>query len=325
MIRHFGQKVICSGLIAIAAFGGMEILVYIFNLNQPKIYFVTAFWIFLYLIFNIVFLFDLHFKNPGSFGRAKARHQKVIFSFERAVKILSWAFYDRFRHLLKWSYSRRWLHALFLPIILFWGSVSLFFVNFSFILTQQTVLVLSSAALVSYYWFLKELFYRKKEEVDSDIFVILTVVKIYAAGLAFAAALSFLRYYCLSSWFFSGAVFAVTFLLIYQAIYLHKKVTRVNLLITLGIATILGLMGQIIYVNWGLNYFTAAVFMTAAYNLLWGTFHYYIDKSLTRRAFWEILLTSLLIGAMVLSATNFSEKIYGGCKFSINKFLKNNA
>ena len=61
--------------------------------------------------------------------------------------------------------------------------------------------------------------------MDSDIFIVLSVVKIYTAGLLFAASMAMLRSYCLEPWYFSAEVFCFTFLLIYQALYQHRKIT----------------------------------------------------------------------------------------------------
>ena len=166
--------------------------------------------------------------------------------------------------------------------------------------------------------FIKEIFFRQKEKVDRDIFVVLTVVKIYAAGALYAAALSMLRYYCLSPFYFSAEVFCFTFLLIYQAIYQHRLVTGGNIAINFAISLVMATIGYFVYVYWGYNYFTAAVFLTACYNFFWGIFHYRLDRALTRHAFLEILIISVLVAAMVISVTNFSAKILDGCSYSFN-------
>src|SRR5207244_3662236 len=101
-----------------------------------------------------------------------------------------------------------------------------------------------------------------------------TVVKIYAAGALFAASLAMLRFYCLNPVYFSAEVFSYTFLLIYLALYQHKRVNGYTIVITLIIAAMMAVIGHLVYIHWGYNYFTAAVFMTAAYNLFWGVFHY---------------------------------------------------
>lgn len=311
------QKIIAILLIAFVVFGGFEALIYILNLNQPVIYFQTAFWIFLYLLFNIVFFFDLHFKTPGSWGRAKLKHQNLAQGLGRFVKTVFSALWGRFEHLWQWEYLKQWIYFLLLPGFIFWASVSLFYVNFGFYRSQQIVALFSGAALVVYYSYLKEIFYRKKEVVDSDIFIALSVIKIYTAGVLFAASMSMLRSSCLGPWYFSAEVFCFTFLLIYQALYQHRKISPKTTVQTLLISLLMAAIGRVVYVYWGYNYFTAAVFLTACYNFFWGIFHYRLDRALTWRAFWEILIISLIMGGMVISVTNFSARLLDGCQYRV--------
>jgi hypothetical protein len=311
------QKAIALFLIAIVVFGGFEALIYILNLNQPAIYLQTAFWIFLYLVFNIIFFFDIHFKNPGSWQRAELKHQGLTAGFGRFVKVSFSAFWDRCAHLRQLEYLKRWVYFLLLPAFIFWASVSLFYVNFGFYKNQQIVAIFSGIALVVYYSFLKETFYRKKESVDSDIFIALSVVKIYAAGALFAAAMSMLRSYCLEPWYFSAEVFCFTFLLIYQALYQHRKTNGATTLQALLLALLMAIIAQFVYVYWGYNYFTAAVFLTACYNFFWGILHYRLDKSLTRKAFLEILVISLIMAGMVISVTNFNARLLDSCQYQL--------
>ena len=81
------QKIILAGLAAISAWGGLEALIYIVNLNQPAVFFHTAFWIWIFLWLGIALLYDLHFKNPCSLARAKVKHGAVAHWLRRALKI----------------------------------------------------------------------------------------------------------------------------------------------------------------------------------------------------------------------------------------------
>ncbi len=143
------------------------------------------------------------------------------------------------------------------------------------------------------------------------------MVKIYAVGVLYAAALSWLRYNCLPAWYFSVEVLCFTFLLIYQALYQHRRVNFYTIASALIIAVLMAIIGQLVYVRWGYNYFTGAIFMTAAYNLFWGVFHYRLDGALTRQSFIEILLISVLVAAMVISVTNFRARILDGCNYAM--------
>jgi hypothetical protein len=98
-LKH--QKIISAGLIALVAYGGLYILAYIVNLNQPVIFLKAALLIYLYLSFKITLLYDLHFKNPGALERAQVRHESVPHWLSRGLKILGSAFVDRISHLLR--------------------------------------------------------------------------------------------------------------------------------------------------------------------------------------------------------------------------------
>ncbi len=312
------QKIISCALISLVVVGGFQALIYILNLNQPATYLQVAFWIFAYLIFKILFLFDLHFKKPGSLGRARVMHAGVARKLERNVKILLSALKDRLHHLYKWDYLKQWLHFLLLPGFIFWATISLFYVNFGNLKIQELLALLSSVALILDYWFLKEAFQRGREVVDNDIFVILSMIKIYAATILYGAALAMLRYYCFKPIYFSSEVFGYSFLLIYQALYQHRRINGKNTAIALGISAVMGLAGNQVYIMWGYNYFTAAIFLAALYNLMWGVFHYHLDKALTWRAFLEILAISAIVAGMVFSATNFRARILNDCPYYLN-------
>ncbi len=290
-------------------------MIYILNLNQPAIYLQVAFWVYLYLMFEVVLLYDLHIRRPGSIERAKIKHAAVVNNTLRWGKIISSAIADRWYHLRKLEHIEHWIYFLFVPTFIFWSAVTLFYVNFGNLRLQELLAVLSSFAIIVYYWFIKEAFHRGKDVVDTDIFVALSMVKIYTAAILYAASLAILRYYCLKPEYFSVEIFCFSFLLIFQALYQHKFVNGKNMLIALSISLIMAIIGQGVYIFWGFNYFTASVFMAACYNLMWGLFHYSLDKALTKRAFWEILFISLVIIFMVVSVTNFKARILDGCQY----------
>ena len=129
---------------------------------------------------KIIFLYDLHFKNPGALSRAIKRHETVAYWLHRSCKILFSAFWDRIYHIRSWRYFKHFQNYLLLPGIIFWSTVSLLYLNLGRTEVQQTFILLSSIALIITYWYLKEIFRRKKEIVDHDIFVVLSVVKLYS-------------------------------------------------------------------------------------------------------------------------------------------------
>jgi hypothetical protein len=307
------QKIISTALISLVAFGGLEALIKILNLNQERIFWNAAFWIGFYFFLQISLFFDLHFKNTGSFQRSKSKHESVRHWLFRAFKILGSTLWDRFEHLRKWTVLKHWLNYLILPAFLFWSAVIAIYINFGNVRVQQTYALLSSGALVVCIWYLKEVFSRKKEQVDEDIFVILSVVKIFAVALAYGAGMGIFRRYCIDAQIFSMGVFSVTFLFVYQALFQHNLVRLNTLLTTLIISSVQAVISYYVYVNWGYNYLTAAIFLTAFYNLFWGVFHFYLDKSLTKRAFLEILVICLIVAYLVLINTNFKAQLINAC------------
>ncbi len=312
------QKIISSILLGFVVIAGFLSLIYILNLNQPSLFLKTAAYIWLYLMVHIALIYDLHFKERGSWKRAVIKHQNLAYGVVRSLKIFFSALFDRVCHLRKITFLSHWLNYLILPTVIFWGTVGVFYVNFGFYKIQGIKALMSSVALILNFWFLKEVFIRQKEVVGSDIFVILSVVKIYAVTLAYASSLAVVRHYCLNPKYFAVGVFTLTFLLIYQALFQHKFVNAKNLSISLFIGLILGIAGYFLVIFWGYNYFTGAVFLAVLYNLLWGLFHYSLDRALNLKVFMEIAIISLLLASMVFGVTNFKAKLLDGCQYKIS-------
>ena len=195
-LRH--QKFVSAFLIAIVAFGGLEALVYIVNLNQPLIFLKAGFFIWVFLALKISILYDLHFKNPGALARAKARHESISHWFLKSLAVLLSAFGDRVSHLLKKHHWLQFQNYLILPAMVFWATVTLLYIDFGNARLQQVLVLLSGLAMIVNYWFLKEAFLRKTEKVDRDIFAGLAAVKIYASAIAYTAALAIMRRFCLA-------------------------------------------------------------------------------------------------------------------------------
>lgn len=309
------QKIISAAYIGFVAFFGFEAIIYILNLYQLRIFIQTAFIVWVFLAFQIIFLYDLHFKKRGSLDRAKEKHANISAIFKRLLKISHSALKDRLSHLLTADFVKQFFNYLLLPGFIFWSSIVVFFVNFNFYKVQQAVVLLSSLALILNFWYLKEAFVRKKEIVDSDVFITLSVVKIYACTVAFGASIAIIRYYCLSPWYMALGVMAVAFFMVYQALFQHKMINLKNLAVALLIGCLMGVTGYFMVMYWGYNYFSGAVFMSVIYNLMWGTFHYHLDRALTWKVFWEIFAIGIIIAAMVFSTTNFRAKILDSCQY----------
>ncbi len=131
------QKLFSAISVAISVFGSLQALAYILNLNQLAIFVHLSFWVYLYLIVKMSLLYDLHFKNPGAFARAKILHENIAHWFVRSWKIGFSAFWDRLSHVRKWEHFRQVQNYLVLPGLIFWSTVSLLYLNFGRIFLQQ--------------------------------------------------------------------------------------------------------------------------------------------------------------------------------------------
>lgn len=317
------HKIVAGILNFLVIAGSFYGLLAILNLNEAEIFWRTAFIVGLFYILQILLMYDLHFKTPGSFKRAKIKHENISSSFHKEFKIWTTAFWDRIEHLRKWSFLSKWLNYIILPGIIFWSTLSIFYIHFGFWKLQQIFAVLSIIALFLYYYFLKQVFISKQEQVESKEFIALSVVKIYASAIMYGASLSLVKRYCLNPDLLALGVFALTFLLIWQALYQHKKATEKNIAITVAISFIMSQLASLVLVNWGYNHFTAAVFLATCYNFMWGVFHYKLDKALTKKAFLEIFFVSLIILAMLFFTTNFKARLIDDCHYRQNYKLMN--
>lgn len=307
------QKLITAMLVAAAVFGGFEALIYIVNLNQISVFLWLSLAIWLYLWIKITLLYDLHFKNPGSLSRARVKHEAVARRLLRYQKILLSALWDRLSHFRKARLFFKWANYLLLPGLIFWSTVGIFYLNLGRTSVQQIFALLSGAAIIVAFWYIKEIYTRKEERVGLDVFAALSAVKIYTALAVYGTALTLTRYYCLSPVFLAVGVFALTFLIIYQALFQHNFTQLKNTGLTAGIAGLTAALALGIYRYWGYNNLTGAVFLTAFYNLFWGLFHHSLENTLTRRVFWELIFVSLFIALMAVSVTNFRAQILPAC------------
>ncbi|PIR96598.1 MAG: hypothetical protein COT92_00190 [Candidatus Doudnabacteria bacterium CG10_big_fil_rev_8_21_14_0_10_42_18] len=307
------QKIISAGLISLGVFGGFECLAYLINLNQPVQFLKVAFLVYFYLLAKMVFLYDLHFKNPGALARAKARHESVPHWLHRFLKILFSSFWGRIEHMRRWTYFKHFQNYLVLPAIVFWSTAALLYLNLGRTLFQQTFVVISSLVLVVVYWNLKEIFSKKNEIVDHNIFVALSAVKLYAAFITFSAALGLTGYFCLPPRFFALAIFSLSALLIYQALFQHKLFGAKTLFFGVAVSLMLGAVAYWVRGIWGQNYFTAGGFLAVVYNFFWSVFHQYLHKGLNLKAFIELLFLSVIASGMLISVTNFHARLIGAC------------
>ena len=310
-MQHKHQKFIVASVVTLAAFGGFEALIYIVNLYQIKIFLWLALAIWLYLWVKISFLYDLHFKNKGALKKAIKKHESISHWLHRSVRICLSAVWDRFEHFRKWESLKQWLNYLLLPGLIFWSTVAIFYLNLGRFNYQQIFAGLSSLSLVVSFWHIKEIYTAQEERISFQSFAALSAVKIYASLVSYGAAMHYAKYNCdfISPWWFVTIVFCVTFLLIYQALFQHKYNNTKNLFLALLIAITQSTVGYAVFTFWGYEYLTAAIFLAAFYNMLWGIFHHNLEGTLSRRVFWETVIVSIFIAVLAVSVTNFRAQI----------------
>ena len=307
------QKIVSAFFISAASILSFQALVYMVNLNQIVLFLKTAFWVWLYLGAMILLFFDLHFKAPGALALARKKHEAIPHRLLREFRVICSALNHRFGHYFRIIEVKTFFVYFLLPGFLFWSTVAMIYVNLGRRGIQELYAWISTAAMVAIFWYLKETFHRRKERVDSDIFVVFSVAKIYTLTLAYGAGLTLFRSYCLEPKFYALAAFAFSFLLMYQALYQHGFLKVKHLAAALGISLFMGILAHAVYIFWGYNYFSAAIFMAAFYNFFWGIYHYHLDHGLNRKVFMEILLICFTVALVVFANTNFKEQISNSC------------
>ena len=307
------QKIISSLLLSVCVVAGLQAMIYAANLYQITTFLQISFWVYVFLLFKFTLLYDLHYKKPGAVAAAQGKHGSISLGIKKLTFIIFSAFYERLRHFLHWQYFRHWQNYLVLPALIFWGTAALFYIYLGKLYKQQLIAVLSSLALIVCFWFLKEVFHRKKEKVDNDIFISLSAVKIYTAFIAFAGAFGLAKWFCLSSHFFVAMVFIVSFWLVYQAIFQHNAVCLKTVCFAVVLSGFVSLVSHLIFKYWSLNNFSAGVMLTTWYNFAWTMLHHKIDKELNWKYFFEHAIIAAVISVIIFSATDFSGTLINRC------------
>lgn len=286
------HKLIATTLLAVTVFGGFEALGTLSNLNQLDLFSAVAWAVYAFLVFDILFFYDLHYRD-------------------RAVPLGH--LFKRFSHFFEPDQVIQALNYLLLPSFLYWATVGILFLHQGHERIQQGFIWLSSIAMVSLYWHVREILSRKRERVDPELFVAMSVLKILTVGLIYTVGLALLRRYCIEPWLYAAGVFSATLLLVDQALFQHRLLDRKTLAVAVAIAAVQAALAYLAYRYWGLNFYTAGIALTATYNVMWGVFHHRLDGNLTKRVFFEILILSLIVAGMVFSVTNFRAQLIDSC------------
>lgn len=294
------QKFVSTLFVSFTAFLGFEALSDILSAYQIQTFVKVSLWVYAFHIIWLTFLFDLHFKNRGVIATAHLDLKGLKF-FWRALK-------DRTAHVFTWKYYRHYQNYLILPGLLYWSIVILLFLNPFKEPLKQLIIITGTACMSTAYWYMKEMFSRNMEASEWGIKV-LALVKVLAAFFIYAAAFGITWYYGFGLDFLLPAVFSVTFLLVYQALFQHKLLTFNLYFLILGIAGVCSLASFWVYQYWNWNYLSGALIVLAIYNTLWGFLHHHLEKTLTRKLVVEYTLMLVVILSILIAGTNFSSRI----------------
>ena len=94
---------------------------------------------------------------------------------------------------------------------MYWGAVILIGINFQQYKLQQFIIIATSISLITCYTFFQRVFHKR--EINTNHFIILTYVKLYASWLIYTASLGIIWYYCFTPTIFYLVIFLVTFML----------------------------------------------------------------------------------------------------------------
>lgn len=294
------QKYLSNFIVTLGAFLGFEAVSYAIGMFQLKIGLYLSLYIYAFHIFWLTFLFDLHLKKRGVLAIARLNF--------KGVKIFWEAFKQRLEHLSKWEYLRHYQNYLVLPGMIYWGAVSLLFLNpFKGELKQMIVWSATFAMSVAY-WFMKEHISRRLEAEFSWI-KILSLVKLYAAFLLYSALIGVSFRYGFSVGFLMAATMTITFLLVYQALFQHHLLNFHIFVWNIIIALVMGIVAAWVYTYWNEEYFTGGLVMLAVYNTMWGILHHHLDQTLSRKIMLEYVVMMILIISFLVAGHNFNQRV----------------
>lgn len=294
------NKIFSTAIVTMGAFLGFEAVSYSIRIYQLSTALQLSIYIYFFHIFWLTFIFDLHLKKISIIG--------AYLSGKLNFQIFKGALKERFAHVMNWQYFRHYQNYLVLPGIIYWTVVVLLFSNpFNHVLKQSLILLTTFAMGVAY-WYMKEHVSRKLEH-DHEWIKILAIVKLFAAFTSYSALLAVSLRYGYGPMFLFAATLALTFFLIYQALFQHKLLNFDTFMWVIIISFFMGIVALWVYDNWNTQYFTGGLVMLSVYNSLWGILHNYLDKTLNRRVVFDYLVMTIFIISVLFASHNFNQRI----------------
>lgn len=308
IIHPTKQKFVIVAAAVFASVLGFQAASAALDAYEVSAFFSIAAYVYLFLFFLELFVFDLHLKNARSL---KTLEKTFLSGIQR-----------RFYYLAEPRHFMHFLNYLILPGIIYWMTILLLYLDPFETASKQGLIAVSSLALAISFWYMKAVFYEHHEASRiTRQWIFFT--KLYASYIAYAAAFGITRYFgpysgdrdlgyaVLGTYWFSLVVFCVTFALLYQALFQHHHISFRMLNIILLAAALIALVSYFVYETWNANYYSGALVLSGIYNTIWGIIHHkFIDHNLTREAVYEYLAVLFVILVIVFSTTNFSERVY---------------
>jgi hypothetical protein len=300
LVGETKQKLLSTFIVTLGAFLGFQALSAVIGIYQIQASFYLSLYIYVFHLFWLTFIFDLHLKNRGVLANARLNYS--------GANMLWMAFKDRVAHLRNWHYLRHYQNFLVLPGIIYWGTVILLMLNPFDWAFKQIIITTSTLALNVGYWYMKEHISRKLEHQDHWIRV-LSLVKLYGAFIIFASTVGVTFYFGFNASFLFSAVSTLTFLLVYQALFQHHLLSFSIFFWALGIALVMGLISLWVYTFWSAEYLTAGLVMLALYNTFWEILHHHLDHTLTKKVAFEYLAMMVFIVTIIFASHNFNQRV----------------
>ncbi|OGE83952.1 MAG: hypothetical protein A2846_00160 [Candidatus Doudnabacteria bacterium RIFCSPHIGHO2_01_FULL_49_9] len=295
VINPSKQKIIVVAVVFLVALFGLEAASSALGLFQIEKFFLICLYIYLFLVFWQSFIFDLHLKNS--------------YTWQALEKSFWVAFKNRFRYMAERHHFLHYQNYLILPAVIYWSAVVLLYLN-PFDSALKHVLIGGSAFLLATAtWYLKTVFYDHHGAHHTTRQIIF-VVKLLASFLTFAAVFGYSLYFGIGLLTFSITVFGLAFLLFHQAFFQHHYDSYKTVEIFSVCGIVIAWTAALVNVFWNVNYFSGATVITAVYIACWGIVqHKYIDQNLTREIVYEYLSVLFVVLVLLVSMTNFGEKL----------------
>lgn len=294
------QKYLSVAIVTLTSFFGFEAMSSALEIYQLRTFVSLSVYIFLFHIFWLTFIFDLHLKKRSVLANLRPTHSGWALAI-RALK-------DRTSHLANWHYLRHYINFLVLPSLIYWSCTILIFLNPFQNLVKQLVIISSTLFLAVAYWHFKKV-YSRNLEIHAVPIKILSLVKLFTAFLVYSAALGYVWYFGYGSGVLMFVVFFSTLGMLYQAVFQHRLLGPRTLHFMLLISALVSAASLMVYDLWNIEYFTGGLVMLAVYNLFWGMLHHKMEGNLNAKLVFEYLLMTILFLSILVGGHNFGPRI----------------